>query len=166
MVSAGRVASCANSVIVTVTGTIGDLGACIVHCDQSRADARAGFEFTYIHGGARKVDGNPHEPLGIEAAAQAQKEVDSIRTAMVSLVSSNRNVEAQAIYDTEAACFMGEDACPLLADGIGTLDDAVELAASLGGSTGLRRRPLGRKSAGERELADARRRLLMAETGQ
>jgi HK97 family phage prohead protease len=123
-------ASCADRLLVTDVGGVGSIGCYMLHMDQSGYDKEKGLKYTYIHSGDRKVDGNPHEPLSDAAAEQAQGEVDRIRQMFVQAVAKNRGVDAQALYDTEAATFMGNDGIPLLADQVGTLQDAVDMAIS------------------------------------
>ena len=121
-------AACCDKLLVTSVGGVGSIGCYMLHCDQSKFDAKVGVEYTYIYAGDKKVDGNPHEPLSKAALAETQAEVDRIRDMFAASVSKNRNVDIQKILDTQAGTFMGADACPMLADGVGTLQDAIELA--------------------------------------
>ncbi|RUW70521.1 S49 family peptidase, partial [Mesorhizobium sp. M2A.F.Ca.ET.067.02.1.1] len=59
----------ADSISVTPSGMVGSIGAYVVHQDVSEALAAEGIKVTYIFEGARKIEGNPFEPL--DAAAKA-----------------------------------------------------------------------------------------------
>lgn len=125
------IASAADRVLVTDVGGTGSIGCYMLHCDMSRADRDQGVKYTYISSGEHKVEGNPHEPLAPEVMATLQAKVDRVREMFVDMVARNRDVSPKTIFDTQAACFMGAGSCPLLADGVGTLSDAISLAAEL-----------------------------------
>ena len=90
-------------VYVTRTGEVGSVGVVAVHLDESGADAMAGLKWTLIHAGARKTDGNPHEPLSPRATADIQADVDHLYDHLVALVAANRGLSADAVRATEAA---------------------------------------------------------------
>jgi HK97 family phage prohead protease len=120
-------AACDQILLSEISG-VGSIGCYMLHCDESAADKQEGLAFRYVYSGARKVDGNPHSPLSPQALAQFQQECDAVRTLFVQSVARNRSVDSQKIYDTEAACFMGAKALPLLADSLGGVQDAIDLA--------------------------------------
>ncbi len=122
--------SCADKLFVTRTGGTGSIGCWQAHVDYSEMLKEAGVKVTLIAAGARKVDGNPYEPLSDTAREQMKDGVDRIREMFVQLVARNRAVSADALMATEAACFMSEDGVPLLADAVGTMDDALEYLRS------------------------------------
>jgi signal peptide peptidase SppA len=126
MSAAYAIASAADKVFVTRTGALGSIGVFALHVDQSRLDDKAGLAFTYIHAGKKKVDGNPHEPLGKTAKSDAQTEVDREYEMFVEAVARNRNVKPQAIRDTEAAVYFAQGAVDVgLGDEVGTFEDAL-----------------------------------------
>ena len=131
--AAYAIASVADRVYVTRTGEVGSVGVVAVHLDESAADAMAGLKWTLIHAGARKTDGNPHEPLSPRAMAGIQADVDALYGQLVALVASNRSVSAEAIRATEAAIYRGERAVKAgLADRVGTVPQAIaDLEAAL-----------------------------------
>lgn len=94
---------------------------------------QAGLAYTYIHAGARKVDGNPHDPLSPDVKSRLQADVDVLYSEFVSLVAKRRKCSPESIRATEAAVFRGQDAVNIgLADAVGTLQQAHDrLAASL-----------------------------------
>lgn len=122
--AAYALASCADKIYLTRTAGVGSIGVFCCHVDQSGADAKAGLKYTYIHAGAKKTDGNSHEPISETALADTQSEVDRQYDMFVSLVAKNRGANYDDIKETEAGVFFGENAVPLLADAVGTVEDA------------------------------------------
>ena len=124
--AAYAIASAADRLYVSRTGEVGSVGVVAVHLDESGADAMAGLTWTLIHAGARKIDGNPHEPLSPRATADIQADVDHLYDELIALVAGNRGLGTDAIRATEAAIYRGERAVTAgLADRIGTLAQAV-----------------------------------------
>ena len=131
--AAYAIASAADRLYVTRTGEVGSIGVVAVHLDGSGADAMAGLKWTLIGAGARKTDGNPHEPLSPRATADIQTDVDHLYDDLVALVARNRKRGADAVRAGEAAIWRDERAIAAgFADGIGTVAQvAGELSASL-----------------------------------
>lgn len=131
--AAYAIASTAERIYVTQTGEVGSIGIVAAHVDQSGADAKAGLAWTFIHAGARKLEGNPHEPLSDPARASIQADVDALYGELVSLVARNRNLTLEAVRGTEAAIYRGRAGIALgLADRIGTVETAlVDMTTSL-----------------------------------
>ena len=99
-----------------VTGSIGIVWA---HVDVSEADKKAGIKVTHIHAGARKVDGNAHEPLTGEALNTLQAHVDKTAAVFFARVDKYRGLAAGTAKATEAAVFIGSEAAKAgLIDGI------------------------------------------------
>lgn len=117
--------SAADRLFVTRTGGTGSIGVWTAHVDMSKMLEMEGIKVTYIFAGKRKVDGNPCEPLSDRAQADMQADVDRIRDMFVQTVARNRAVSADALYATEAGCYMAEAGVPLLADSVGSFDDAL-----------------------------------------
>jgi len=131
--AAYAIASAADRIYVTRTGEVGSVGVVAVHLDESAADAMAGLKWTLIHAGARKTDGNPHEPLSPRATADIQADVDALYAELVALVAGNRSLSGEAIRATDAAIYRGEKAVKVgLADRVGTVAQAfADLEAAL-----------------------------------
>ena len=91
--AAYAIASLADRLYVTRTGEVGSVGVVAVHIDESSSDAMAGLKWTLIHAGARKTDGNPHEPLSPRATADIQADVDALHDELVAVVAGNRGPE-------------------------------------------------------------------------
>jgi len=132
--AAYAIASTAERIYVTQTGEVGSIGIIAAHVDQSGADAKAGLAWSFLHAGARKLDGNPHEPLSDPARASIQADVDALYGELVSLVARNRNLTPEAVRGTEAAIYRGRAGIAMgLADRIGTVETALaELKATRG----------------------------------
>ncbi len=119
------VGAVADRLFVTQTGEVGSVGVIAVHVDQSAHDQAEGRQYTLIHTGAKKVDGNPHIPLSPEALASIQGDVDDLYVRLVARVARARGMNAESIAATEAAIFRGQNAVAAgLADGIATLEGA------------------------------------------
>ena len=131
--AAYAIGSAAERLYVTQTGELGSVGVVAVHLDGSGADAMAGLKWTLIGAGARKTDGNPHEPLSPRATADIQADVDHLYDQLVNLVARNRGLDAAVIRATEAAIYRGRGAISAgLADRVGTVSQALaDLEAAL-----------------------------------
>jgi capsid assembly protease len=117
--------SSAEKIFQTRTGASGSVGVFMLHCDQEGADKQSGVKYTYIFAGDKKVDGNPHESLSRSAKRDCQTEVDRQYQMFVDCVARNRSASSAKIQDTEAGIYSATAAIPLLADSIGTFDDAL-----------------------------------------
>ena len=131
--AAYAIASVADRLYVTRTGEVGSVGVVAVHIDESASDAMAGLKWTLIHAGARKTDGNPHEPLSPRATADIQTDVDALYDELVTAVAANRGLSAETVRATEAAIYRGDRAVKAgLADRVGTVAQAIaDLEATL-----------------------------------
>jgi ClpP class serine protease len=101
------IASAATHVTVPRTGGAGSIGVVCAHVDVSVAMGEAGYTVTLIHSGARKVDGNPYEPLPDDVRGRMQGEIDELRLLFAGTVARNREMNIQAVLDTEAATYPG-----------------------------------------------------------
>lgn len=153
MSAAYLLASAADKVISPRTGMTGSIGVIATHLDRSELDSKIGLKFTTIFAGARKNDGNPHEPLSKEAKELFQGNIDSLYTMFVAAVARNRNLSEQAVRDTEAGFFMAEDALEIgLIDVTAPADQGFEqLAASIGNDNPAQ---LKTQSKGEISMSD------------
>ena len=124
--AAYAIACTADRLYVTQTGEVGSIGVVAAHRDESGADALAGLAWTFVHAGACKVDGNPHQPLSDTARTALQTDVDGIYGRFVDLVARCRKKSPDAIRATEAAVYRGDQAVAAgLADCVGTLRQAL-----------------------------------------
>jgi signal peptide peptidase SppA len=118
-------ASTADAIVVSQTGIVGSIGIIALHLDQSGADEKAGLKYTAIFAGERKNDGNPHEPLSLEALAGMQGRIDKVYGMFVAGVAKNRGMSGVSIRNNQSQIYMGSDGVDAgLADAVGTMDDA------------------------------------------
>jgi signal peptide peptidase SppA len=127
-------ASQAEEVFVTPSGEIGSIGVYGAHEDWSKALDQFGVTVTLISAGEGKTDGNMFEPLSDEARADMQSAVDRYYGQFTSAVSKGRKVGVDTVRaDWKARVYGAKDAVAIgMADAVGTLEDAIRRAASLG----------------------------------
>jgi signal peptide peptidase SppA len=124
--AAYAIASAADRIYVTRTGEVGSIGIVAAHVDQSGADAKAGLTWTFIHAGAHKLDGNPHQPLSSPAREAIQADVDALYGELVDVVARNRNLTPETVRATDAAIYRGRAGISVgLADRMGTVETAL-----------------------------------------
>lgn len=124
--AAYALASAAERLYVSRTSGVGSIGTVAAHTDWSGADKMDGLKVTYVHAGARKVDGNPHEPLSDPAREALQAECDRLQGIFAGAVAKYRGVSADSLIAMEAACVFGEEGVSAkLADAVGTPADAL-----------------------------------------
>ena len=151
-------ASGAGRIVSIPSGLTGSIGVVMMHADHSRALEKAGIGVTFIHSGARKVDGNPYQPLGPETKARLQAEVDKLREDFVQHVGAGRGsrFSAKAARDTEAGVFAGREAKALgLVDDLASFDD-LYAEMKRGAAARPSAAPPGARRASMDELATAR----------
>lgn len=125
------IASVAHKLMVTRTGGVGSIGVVTTHVDVSKAVEDAGWKITFVFAGKHKVDGNPFQPLPEDVRARMQARVDGLYSLFVATVARNRRLKEEAVRATEALTFTADEAVSNgLADGIGSLDDAVAAFAA------------------------------------
>ncbi|WP_332060821.1 S49 family peptidase [Bartonella sp. CB74] len=126
--SAAYALACAASQIwIARTGVVGSIGVVCAHLDQSRADEKQGYKWTFVFEGDHKIHGNPHEPLAERALEKMQADCALLYDMFVDLVAQNRPMNAAAIRETKADTFIGTQAIRLgLADAQGTFAQALE----------------------------------------
>lgn len=120
--AAYAIASAADTISVARTGGVGSIGVIMQHMDVSKMLESYGVTVTLIYAGDRKADGNPYEALSDEVKARFQARTDALYEIFVSTVARNRDMDEQAVRDTEAATFMPQKAVEIgLADSVGPL---------------------------------------------
>jgi len=131
--AAYAIASAADRIIVPPSGGVGSIGVVAAHLDVSGMDAKQGLAWTFVHAGARKLDGNPHAPLTDAARERMQSLVEALYGQFTRLVSAGRAIPEDRVRATEAGIFFGAEAVGAgLADAVGTFDDALAEAARMG----------------------------------
>jgi capsid assembly protease len=125
--SAGyALASQADRILLPRTGALGSIGVVVLHADMSGHLEEEGLRVTLIHSGARKVDGNPYEPLPDAVRNDIQREIDVLRFLFTETVAAGRagRLSQDAAMATEAATYRGADAVAA-----GLADEVADLAS-------------------------------------
>lgn len=104
--AAYAIASAADRVTIPRGGAAGSIGVVAMHMDTSAAMAMNGLVVTLIYSGARKVDGNPFEPLPEDVRADIQADIEQTYALFVSTVARNRGLSEDAVRATEARTMM------------------------------------------------------------
>ena len=73
-------ASAAGDLVCTPSGQAGSIGVYMIHQDVSKALDKEGIKVSLIKAGRYKTEGNSTEPLGAEARAAFQSQVDDVYT--------------------------------------------------------------------------------------
>lgn len=126
------ISSACDKVYTTQTGSVGSIGVVAMHVDQSKANEDKGIKPTFIHAGAYKTAGNPHEALEGEKLDYLQQSVNDSYEMFVNAVAETRGMDVRDIRDTEARVYRGEKAVEIgLADGVRTFEAALEELANI-----------------------------------
>lgn len=126
--AAYSLATAADSITLARSGGVGSVGVVTMHMDVSEHMEKRGIKITFIYAGKHKVEGNPYEALPDAAKGRIQDRIDRIYGEFVALVAANRDMEEQAVRDTEALTYDASNAVDVgFADRIGAMKD--ELAA-------------------------------------
>jgi len=108
--SAGQlIASAASRRLVTQTARTGSIGVMMAHSNYGAALKTQGVEVTLIYSGDHKVDGNPYEKLPKDVRADFQTRIDATRRMFAEKVAAYTGMSVQAVLDTEAAVFSGQE---------------------------------------------------------
>lgn len=127
--------SAAEEVVASPSSLTGSIGVYRMHIDVSKFEENEGIKTTLVSAGKYKVEGNPFEPLGDDAAAAWQSEVDGYYSDFVNSVARNRGVSASAVrsgYGEGRVLRAAEAVKEGLADRVGTFESVLQ---TLTGST-------------------------------
>jgi len=119
------IGSAADEIVVTPGGQVGSIGVVALHEDWSVAAEKAGVKYTFIHAGKFKVEGNSLQPLGEEAQAAIQADVDAYYRDFVRAVAKHRGVGVRDVLDGFGQARTVKDAGAVdqkMADRVDTLD--------------------------------------------
>lgn len=132
------IASQAERIVITPSGDAGSVGVWMSHWDESRFWDEMGVTISLISAGKYKVEGNPWQPLGDEARAAMQEDVDRSYADFLAAVARGRGVNTATVkrdfgegrvLDAEESLAAG------MVDQIGLLEDAVDQVLRLGGQS-------------------------------
>lgn len=128
-------ATACTEIWVTPSGQVGSIGVYCLHVDISKALEDLGEKWTFVYAGDYKVEGNPAEPLGDEALAALQADVDRYYEMFEKNTSQGRGVTPKYAHTNFGKGRMLGAAAAVeakMADKVGTLDQAIRRAAQLG----------------------------------
>jgi protease-4 len=137
--SGGYYIACAADSIIALEGTItGSIGVIAAVLNTEELFHKIGLDVTVIKSGKYKDVGSPHRRMTEEERMYMEALLDTAYRQFIEAVSEARGMPLE---DVEAAAegriFSGEEALDKqLIDRIGTYQDAVDLAARLGGISG------------------------------
>jgi signal peptide peptidase SppA len=132
------IASAADSIVVTPSGEVGSIGVFRVHTDLTKALDEAGVKKTVIRAGKYKAEGLPFEPLGDEARAAMQSDVDEYYGQFIDAVAQHRGrsaAQVKAGYGEGRTLSAKRALSAGMVDQIATLDDVL---SQLGAPKGAR----------------------------
>lgn len=125
----------ADEIVVTPGGELGSIGVYMVHVDASAAYEQEGYKPTVIRAGKYKAEGNPYEPLGDDAQAEFQAQVDRYYDMFLKAVARGRGVTVDKVRSQygEGRIFGAKDAVSRgMADRVATLDQTIQRFTSGG----------------------------------
>jgi signal peptide peptidase SppA len=125
------IASAADEVVVTPSGSVGSVGVFSAHDDVSKMMDELGVKTTLISAknSPFKIEGNPYEPLGTEARDYMQSRVDEAHGNFVKALARNRNVAQSHVNENfgQGRMVTAADAIARgMADKVGTLDETLK----------------------------------------
>lgn len=157
--SGGYYAACAADSIVAHAGTLtGSIGVIATFLRTQELFSKIGLDVTVIKAGEYKDIGSPHRPMTDAEREYMGELLDDVYQQFLRAVSEGRHMPIDAVAEVaEGRLYSGEQALKLgLVDRLGTYEEALEMAASLGGITGEPRivRMHKRRSLAERILGE------------
>lgn len=113
---------------ITQSGRAGSVGVVVAHASYQDQLKESGIDITLIHSGKHKVEGNPYEKLSAEVLSSIQARLDQSRDTFAALVAKGIGMDKQAVLDTEAQVFVGQQAVDVgFADRVVNGQQAVDL---------------------------------------
>ncbi len=128
----------AQSIMANPGTTTGSIGVIAEIPNFSRLLDKLGISFTIIKSGKFKDTGSPYRNIRAEEYEYLQEWIDNGYEQFVDIVSKERKLSIEKVREVaDGRVFTGEQALNLsLIDTLGTFDDAINLAAKLGGISG------------------------------
>jgi signal peptide peptidase SppA len=142
------IGSSSDEIIITPGGEAGSIGVYMLHEDISKWLEKEGIKETFIYAGDYKVEGNPFEPLGDEAAAHYKSRVNDYMGMFIDSVAKGRNVASKKVIDDfgKGRVFGASQALAAgMVDRVGTLDETLArygIQRRAGKSAALREREM------------------------
>jgi signal peptide peptidase SppA len=145
-------ASQARRIVVTQAASVGSIGVYTLLTDYSQQAEARGLRFVLVRGGRYKGVGTPGLPISSADVEPIQARMDALHGVFKAAVASGRGMDAQAVEAlADGRSWTGLQAVEIgLADSLGTLADAMDMARQAAGDAKKFPRP-----AGSRAKADA-----------
>lgn len=119
------IGSAVGPVVLPRTGSVGSVGALVVHTDVSSALDRSGYRVSVVKSGARKAMFSPFAPLSEDAREALQAEVNRVAGFFIEATSRQRRLSDEKVRGLEGGTLEGQAAVDGgLADALGTAEDA------------------------------------------
>jgi len=116
-------ASAIGPIALPRTGSVGSIGALIVHQDVSDMLNQLGVKITVIKSGDRKAMFSPFQPLSEDARAELQTEVNRIADLFMNAVAEYRGLSTDLLASYQGGTFEGPGAVAAgLADDVNTVE--------------------------------------------
>jgi len=125
------IGSACTELYATQSATVGSIGVYTSHIDESAAMAKEGYAMEYISAGTFKVEGNSLGPLGDEARAFTQSQINDFYGMFTSAVAKGRGVPVASVRDGfgQGRCLLAKPSLDAgLIDGICSFEDVVAKA--------------------------------------
>jgi signal peptide peptidase SppA len=102
----------ADAVVASRSASVGSVGVYTAHENLAGALEKAGVEVSLVSAGANKTEGNPFEPLGEDARAHVQSQVDQYYSMFVSDIARGRGIPVQGVEERfgQGRSYLGEEA--------------------------------------------------------
>jgi len=139
--SGGYYIACACDSIVANPGTLtGSIGVIMEFMVAEELIKKVGLKFEVLKAGQNKDLGSPFRQMTPEERALLQSMIDDVHGQFIEAVAEGRNLSSDSVrLFADGRVFSGRQALGLgLVDKLGTLDDAIALAA---GMAGLKEKP-------------------------
>lgn len=137
--SGGYYVACASDIIVANPGTItGSIGVVMEFSNIEELLKKIGFRSYVIKSGKHKDIGSPLREMTPQEREILQGVIDNVHSQFVRAVAEGRNMEEGKVRQiADGRIFSGEQAKELgLVDRLGSLQDAIEIAAEMAGIKG------------------------------
>lgn len=130
--AAYALAVAADRVMVTADGAVGSIGCIQMVYDRTKANADDGLDVRIVRSGALKADPHPDVALTDASVSRVRARVMDLAQSFAGWVAERRGQTTEAILAHQGATIYATRALEAgLADGIGTLADAISTAAEL-----------------------------------
>jgi hypothetical protein len=108
--AAYALACVAERIVIGTTSFAGSIGVALAREDVSARLANNGVRIAVIASGARKLDGNPSQPITDDELRAQQELVDAMAGALFEHVAANRGLAVEAVAAFDAKVFAGKAA--------------------------------------------------------